>query len=341
EMVFQGEDYVQRADDVQNWFVDTVYEEVISDLIAVAGYTKAGASEAMLGGGLRIYTTVDMEMQEYLERKYNIDSEEGKKTFPTIRNEVYPESAFVVLDPHTGELQAIVGSNREKAGARLFNRATSAVRHPGSTIKPLTSYSPALEYDRIHFSMLWDDNPILLKEDDPTSIWPRNYYGTYKGPITVTEAIQRSTNTIPVRLVKMLGPRTSFDFMRDKLHFSHLIESEQIGGKRFSDSDLAPRALGAMPGGVTPLDMAAAYQMFGNGGLYYEPHSYTTVLDAEGNVILEKKALPERVISAETSTIMNRLMQRVTNSAPGTGTPARFSDMPIAGKTGTSDKDLD
>ncbi|MEG1850343.1 MAG: penicillin-binding transpeptidase domain-containing protein, partial [Oscillospiraceae bacterium] len=118
-------------------------------------------------------------------------------------------------------------------------------------------------------------------------------------------------------------------------------ESEQIGGKRFSDIDLAPMALGAMTGGVTPLEMAAAYQMFGNGGLYYEPHSYTKVLDAEGNVILEKKALPERVISAETSTIMNRLMQRVTNSAPGTGTPARFSDMPIAGKTGTSDKDLD
>ncbi|MEG1594784.1 MAG: penicillin-binding transpeptidase domain-containing protein, partial [Oscillibacter sp.] len=182
---------------------------------------------------------------------------------------------------------------------------------------------------------------ILLNEKDPTSVYPKNFYTNppYRGPITVTEAIQRSTNTIPVKLVQLLSPRTSFNFMKDQLGFKNLVESKTIGGKVYSDVDLAPMALGAMTGGVTPLEMAGAYQMFGNGGYYYKPHSYTRVLDAEGNVILENKTLPQRVLTPETATIMNKLMQRVTNAAPGTGTPAKFSDMPIAGKTGTSDQD--
>lgn len=338
EMVFKEAEYVERTETIQNWFIDTLYEEVLDDLVNVAGYTKTGANEALQKGGFRIYTTVDVEMQEYLEQKY-LDPE----TFPTIRNAEYPESAFVILDHQSGAIKAIVGSNREKTGARLFNRATDAVRHPGSTIKPLTAYAPALEDDYIYWSMVWDDNPILLNPSDPTSLYPKNFYVNppYRGPITITEAVQRSTNTIPVKIVQMISPRTSFNFLRDSLEFKNLIESQVINGRVFSDIDLAPMALGAMTGGVTPLEMAAGYQMFGNGGLFYKPHSYTVVLDSNGNVVLENKAVPKRVISVETATIMNKLLQRVTNSAPGTGTPAKFSAMPIAGKTGTSSDDKD
>jgi penicillin-binding protein 1A len=332
---FQTKQYDNRTENIQSWFIDTVFEEVLTDLVDQAGFTQTGAGEALRSGGYRIYTTVDMELQNFLEEKYlNPD------TFPPIRNEEYPESAFVILDLQ-GSIKAIVGSNREKEGSRVFNRATDAVRHPGSTIKPLTSYSPAFEHDLIYWSMIWDDSPILLDEKDPTSLYPKNFYTSppYRGPITITEAIQRSTNTIPVKLVRLLTPRTSYDFMHDMLGFKHITEGVTIGGRVFSDVDLAPMALGALTGGVTPLEMAGAYQMFGNGGLYYKPHSYTKVLDSEGNVILENKNVPRRVISVETATLMNKLLQRVTNSAPGTGTPAKFSEMPIAGKTGTSDKD--
>ena len=334
-MEFKKEEYNKTLDSIQSWFIDTVYEEVINDLVEQAGYTRAGASDALKAGGFRIYTTVDVEMQNYLEEKY-IDPE----TFPPIRNEEYPESAFVVLGLN-GEIKAIVGSNREKEGARVFNRATSAVRHPGSTIKPLASYSPSLERDMIYWSMIWEDSPILLDPEDPNSLYPKNFYTNppYRGPITITEAIQRSTNTIPVKLVQMLDPRTSFNFMHDILGFENLVESQTINGQIYSDINLSPMALRGMTVGVTPLEMAAAYQMFGNGGLYYKPHSYTKVLDYEGNVILENKVVPVRAISYETATVMNKLLQRVTNAAPGTGTSARFSNMPIAGKTGTSDKD--
>lgn len=335
KMEFKRDEYVEKLDTVQNWFIDTVYDEVLEDLVEKAGYTETGAKEALRTGGFRIYTTVDPEMQEWLEKKY-LDPE----TFPTIRNEEYPESAFVVMDLN-GEIKAIVGSNREKTGARLFNRATSAVRHPGSTIKPLASYSQALEYNMIHWSMIWEDSPIQLDPEDPTSLYPKNFYGTYKGPITITEALQRSTNTIPVKLIQMLNPRTSFNFLRDSLGFKNLVESETKDGRVYTDIALSPMALGGLTNGVTPLEMAAAYQIFGNGGLYTEPHSYTQVLDSEGNVILENKAIPRRVLTQETAVVMNKLLQRVVSAAPGTGTNAKFpgSDMPIAGKTGTSDND--
>ena len=336
EMVFRTEEYHENLETVQGWFIDTVYDEVLNDLVERAGYTEAGAKEALRTGGFRIYTTVDAEMQEYLEKKYIVGSENSP--FTQVHNEEYPESAFVVLNLE-GQIKAIVGSNREKTGARLFNRATSAVRHPGSTIKPLASYSLAVERNIIHWSMVWDDSPILLDPEDMNSWYPKNFYGFYRGPITITEALQRSTNTIPVKLVQMLTPRTSFDFLRNQLNFQHLVESETRNGRTYTDIALAPMALGGLTDGVTPLEMAAGYQIFGNGGLYYTPHSYTKVLDSNGKVILENKAVPKRVISAETATLMNKLLQRVTAAAPGTGTTAKFSEMPIAGKTGTSDED--
>jgi len=324
EMVFQTETYVETITGVQNWFIDTVYEEVLNDLVERAGYTESGALTALRTAGLRIYTTVDPEMQEYLEAAY-VDPD----TFPAIINEEYPESAFVILNLE-GEIKAIVGSNREKTGARMFNRATSAKRQAGSSIKPLSVYSLAIEYGLVNYSTVLEDSPIELRPGDPSSAWPKNANNQYLGRMTVVEAIQRSTNTIAVKVMQMLTPRASYDFLTNSLGFTSLEPS---------DADLAPMSIGAMTTGVTPLEMAAGYQIFGNGGLYYRPHSYTKVLDAEGNTILENKIVPRRVISVETATIMNQLLQRVTDSAPGTGTRSRFGSMPVAGKTGTSQND--
>jgi len=334
EMEFKKEEYTETAAKVQSWYVDMVYEDVIRDLVARNGYTKAGAEDALLRGGFRIYTTVDSQLQDYLQEAYT-----NPATFPPIKNKDYPESAFVIIDHATGEIKALVGSKNKKEGARLFNRATSALRHPGSTIKPIASYAPALEQDLIYWSMIMEDSPILLNENDPSSVYPKNFYNNYLGGITVTEAIQRSTNTIPVKLVQTMSPRTSFNFLRDKLGFVNLVEKDVRNGRVYSDIDISPMALGSMTDGVTPLEMAAAYQIFGNGGLYIPPHSYTKVLDSDGNVILENKYVPTRVVSPETATIMNRLLQRVTAGPPGTGVAAALNNFPVAGKTGTSDGD--
>ena len=131
----------------------------------------------------------------------------------------------------------------------------------------------------------------------------------------------------------------SFNFLKNKLGISTLVESRTENGRVLSDINLAPMALGEMTDGVTPLAMAGAYQIFGNGGIYTEPYSYTRVETADGTVILEHTPISNRVISSESATVLNHLLQGVTTGTYGTGTTAKFSAMPVAGKTGTSDND--
>jgi penicillin-binding protein 1A len=333
EMTFETEAYQQSRETVQSWFVDNLIEEVLADLMEVKGYTRAYAQEQLLSGGYRIYTTVDKSLQAQLEQAY-ADS----ATFPAVKNAEYPESAFVILGLN-GEIKALVGSNREKTGARLFNRATQAKRHPGSTIKPIATYSLAVEKGLVNWSTIVEDSPILLDENDPESLWPKNYYEGYKGPMTVTEALQRSCNTVAVKVQQMITPQESFSFLKNKLGIQSLVESKVIGGRTFTDIDISPMGLGQLTDGVTPLEMAAAYQIFGNGGWYTPPHSYTRVLDSDGNVILTKNPTPTRVITQETATIMNKLLQMVVTGPFGTGRNANLGFMPVAGKTGTSQDD--
>ena len=105
-------------------------------------------------------------------------------------------------------------------------------------------------------------------------------------------AIRRSANTIPAQLVEMMGPRTSFDFLKNKLNMYNLVERETINGRVVTDIDRRPMALGALSVGVTPLEIAGAYQIFGNGGTFTPTHSYTKVLDSNGEVVLEKDLTP-------------------------------------------------
>lgn len=332
ELVIAHNTDTERPAYYQSWFVDQVIEDVIDDLVEKKGYTTEYANDLLFNRGLRIYTTADLEMQSYLENAFNVDT--NAAIFPGVNNKTYPEGAFVVMDL-SGQIKGIVGSNRTKEGARLFNRARDGIRHPGSTIKPIASYAPAIERNLIHYSSLMDDHPITLNG----RLWPVNFYGTYMGDITVDLALRRSTNTIPVKLQQMLTPAVSFDFLKNSLGMDTLVESKTIDGRQFSDVSLAPMALGEMTDGVTPLSMAGAYQIFGNGGYFTKPYSYTKVLDSDGNVILENKPTPKQAISSDTASVMNHLMQGVTRGAYGTGTTAPFSAMPVAGKTGTSDND--
>lgn len=323
----------QKINSKQSWFVDQVIEDAIDALVEQKDFTRQTAEARVLRGGYRIYTTVDKEMQDYLEDKYIFDS----GTFPAVNNPEYPQSAFVVLGLD-GQIKAIVGSNREKEGARLFSRARDALRHPGSTMKPIATYSPAIERDLIYYSSVIEDSPITLNG----APYPTNFYvnpAPYLGNIPVNLAVMRSTNTIPVKLVQEMNPSASFFFLRDKLGITSLVERETIDGKVMSDMNLAPMALGEMTRGITPLEMAGAYQIFGNGGLFTKPYSFTEIKDSEGNTVIQTDTTPTRAISAETAMIVNRLLQGVTTGAWGTGTTAKFGTMPIAGKTGTSDND--
>lgn len=319
----------------QSWFIDYVIDDLIQGFMDEYGWDYATAEKELYSGGYRVYATVDNRIQGVVEDYY-----ENPDNFPQMNNKTQPDSAFVILN-YDGEIVAIVGGKGEKTGSRLYNIASDGKRHIGSTIKPISSYALAIENDLITFSTVITDEPVYKAGEvyDSTlfeSDWPVNYYAGYVGDVTVEYAVQRSVNTIPVKLVTLLTPRAVFDFMTQKLHITSLVDYGEV-----NDVAVAPMALGSLTVGISPLELAGAYQMIGNGGLYIKPHSYTEVLDSEGEVVLKADTAPERVISAETSTILNKLCQGVVNGANGTGRLAAISGVTIAGKTGSSTDNTD
>lgn len=318
-----------------SWFIDYLIDDVIAGLMDEYGWDKKTAEYNLYNGGYRIYATVDNRIQNIAEEYY-----EDVDHFERVLNKEQPDSAFVCLN-FNGEVVAIVGGKGEKTGSRLFNIAAHGQRHIGSTIKPISSYALALENDLITFSTVITDEPIYKAGETEGSTtfrtdWPVNYYAGYLGDVTVDTAVQKSINTIPVKLVTLLTPRTVFDFLTQKLHISTLIDTGTN-----NDVAVAPMALGSFTYGVSPIELAGAYQMIGNGGLYIKPHSYTLVLDSEGAVVLKADTAPERVLSSETSTILNKLCQRVVYGPEGTGRTANIPGYTVAGKTGSASDNTD
>jgi len=334
ELNFQRNKHYENMNTTQSYFVDHVINEVISDLMEEKGYTYKHASEQIYEGGYRIYATVNLDIQKHLEEIYSTTD-----NFPTIYNEVYPQSASVILEPN-GKIVAMVGGIGEKEGARVLNRATQSKRQPGSSIKPLAAYALSFELDRITWSTKIEDSPIP-KPGAPNTMWPSNYYHSYDGLMTVDEAIQRSTNTVAVKLVQALTERRVFDFLKNDLNFHSLVESQSIGNQIVSDVNLSSMALGGMTYGVTPLEMAGGYQIYDNGGLFTSPYAYTKVLDSQDRVVMEKDTIGRQAISEDTSVVINKLLQRVVTGPRGTGRSANLGTMPTAGKTGTSSEDVD
>lgn len=316
---------------IQTWFVDYVTDEVCRDLAEKQGITEAEAYQNLISGGYRIYTTCEERVQDILEDYYA-----SPDNFPAVNNEEYPQSAFVITDTN-GAIKGIVGGNRGKEGNRIWNRASDTTRQIGSTIKPITSYVLGIEKDIITYSTVIEDRQVVVNPDEVSysqPLWvPKNEYNSFKGFVTVRTAIIRSINTVAVQITQKLGTTTSYDFLKYSLNVDTLTAG---------DDSYSPMALGSLSKGMTLVKLAGAYQMFGNGGVRTEPYSYIRVEDTFGNVILEKNTVPNRVISAETATVMNRLLQEVTGSE-GTGAAANLGTMniPVAGKTGTTDDSVD
>ena len=285
-------------------------------------WTEEYADNQLRSGGYRIYTCVDMDMQDYLEEKFcDWHTFSSSQLTPNENGEI-PEAAMVIMD-YDGHILALVGGKGEKTNTLSFNRATQATRSPGSAIKPLASYGQALEYDFINWSTVLNDSPVMKDEDGNN--WPNNYERDYRGNMTVVEALRISRNTIPVKILQQLTPERSLDFMRNKLGFTTLDDR---------DCSLAPLGVGSLTYGVHLDELTAAFATFGNGGYYYEPIVYERIEDTSGNLILDNSPQKSRAFSEDTAYIMNRLLKVVVDS--GTGTGAKLGDMPVVGKTGTT-----
>ena len=258
-----------------------------------------------------------------------------------------PQAATVIMENSTGEIKAMMGGRGAK-GKQLYNRATSP-RQPGSSIKPIASYGPALqmsyEYAQDNKKMSLDNsdgsnwgnyitagsviNDAPIKDNGKS--WPKNWYSGYKGQMTLRHAVQQSVNTCSVKTFRQIGPEYSASMLK-KEGITTVDEEGDV-----NDLNAAALALGGMTSGISPLEMTAAYAIFPNGGVYKTPIAYTKVLNSDGEVLFEKTTEEERVYDEGVAWIMTDILHSVVTD--GLGKNARISNQPSGGKTGTtSDK---
>ena len=316
---------------VNSYYVDTVIEEVIDDLVEQKGYTETEAETTIYTGGLQIYSTYSARVQNALDETFADNSNFLKVG----SGDVQPQSAITVMD-YKGHIVGIVGGRGEKAGKRDLNRATMSQRQPGSCMKPIGAYGPSLEYNLITYSTRVQDSPLTLADGTK---YPQK--GGTGATVYVHKALERSLNAVAVRLVNKLSPQKSFDFLTDRLGITTLVESAKLeDGSIVSDVNLSALALGGCTYGVTVTEMCAAYACFGNLGKYYEPTTYTLITDTFGNTVLEQEE-GTPAFGEDTANIMNEMLQKVISGSQGTGTSGRIGDWPLYGKTGTTNDNKD
>lgn len=347
EIVFR--DYSEETtntSNVRSYFEDLLVTELVSELREVYGYSSTIAYKLLYAGGLSIEATIDPDVQNAIEQVY-----ENRDNFPAVKGTTQPESAMVVFSPD-GKLLGLVGGIGEKYGNLVLNRVTSR-RAPGSAIKPLSVFAPAIEYGLITPYSVLDDSPskiisktgalvegesAILIGSSGLSPWPANQNRRYSGRTTVNTALAQSLNTIAVRTIDMMSLETAFDFATENFGLS-LMRQDTIDGVAYNDLTYSALALGGTSRGVSLLELTAAYVPFVNDGIYVEPTTYLRVLDADGNVLLDHTANESVAVSEDTAYYMRSMLEyAVTN---GTGGGAALDGIAVGGKTGTTSNDFD
>lgn len=394
---------VVNSNSTNSYFVDKVIDELVSDLMSQKGYTEAQATNLIYKGGLQVYTTQDMDMQNIADSVLNdpsyypsrtefsinysltvkdadgkyhyynhntlntwfkstqgmsnfsltqtdeekaqsyvdqykeaMTADGGTVTYESLTYTMQPQISFTLMDQHTGYVKVIVGGRGEKTANRTLNRATNTTRQPGSSIKPLVAYGPGIDTGAISLASAIDDAPYYYSGTDAKLV--KNYTeGDYRGLMTVREALAASQNVPAVKVLTQITPQVGFSYL-EKFGLSTLVSPKNaINGNHDVVQSLA---LGGMTKGVTNMDMTAAYAAIANKGEYTKPIYYTKVLDSNGEVIIDNSQKETHRVLKETSAwLLTSAMESVITS--GTGTAARLSNQPVAGKTGTTQFNTD
>lgn len=321
---------------VTSYFTDAVIEQAIHDFMELYGLSYENAETKLKSGGYKIYSTVDTEIQSQLEAKY-----EDPLTFSSEVLENPPQSASIIMD-YSGNVLGVVGGIGEKTESRTLNRATQSTRSPGSCIKPIASYAPAISLGVINWSTPFIDQPLQVPNKDtgvmedfkvlsPSTgnmeAWPKNYTPGYsRKDVLVYEGLKKSLNTVAAQIVQKITPQVSYDFLKDKLHITTLDPQ---------DIDKSPMSVGGLTNGLILEELVASYQIFGNLGKYNSPTFYSKITDSNDNIVIEHKYISQQALDSSSAYIMNRLMKGVIDG--GTGTKAKVGiDCELVGKTGTS-----
>ena len=290
--------------------VDTTPAAYFIDYVTQKLIDKYGA-DAVYKEGLKIYTTLDMDMQHAAEAamqnlpNYSTDSNGIKQ----------PQGALVAIDPHTGYIKAMVGGR----GSDQFNRATMAERQPGSAFKPFV-FAAALE-SKFTPSTIIDDSPITIGN------WtPQNYERTFNGKVSLRKVAEESLNVPTVKIAQKLGIDKPIYYAQEMGISTFVLDGPQ------NDRNLAT-ALGGLTKGVTPLELTSAYGTFANKGVHVDPVAIVKVLDRNGKVLEQAEPKKRSVINETSAAELTSMLMGVI--AHGTGAAANIG-RPAAGKTGTT-----
>lgn len=287
------------------------FDAVIDEAVRLYGLD----GDDVMKRGYKIYTALDQNYQSNMQELY---AQDGYFPPNSSTGEIV-QSASVALDPNTGGIQGLIGRRGEYT-FRGFNFAISMQRSPGSTIKPISVYAPALEAGY---------KPDSILKDEPQSYYEaKNFDGTYQGEVPMYEAVAQSLNLPAVWLLNEIGLNKGFN--KAKEFGLPLTEADKYYGL----------ALGGLEHGTSPAVMASAYGVFANGGTLYSPHLITKIIDSTGAVIVDKtQPKGKRVISKETSEEMTSMLLGTFSN--GTGMSADPYNYTIAGKTGTTESSYD
>ncbi|PQD95554.1 penicillin-binding protein [Pradoshia eiseniae] len=271
----------------------------------------------LLTGGYKIYTELDQNMQEVVEKVY---AEDGNFTVGSNPNE-QPESAAVLLDPNDGGVRALVGGRSDHVFLG-YNRATQLKAQPGSTMKPLAVYTPALEEGYGIKDLLLDE-----KTEFAGGYSPKNNNNQYDGEVPMFEAVYKSKNIPAVWLLNEIGIQTGMDAV------------ERFGIKLDKGNRQLGLALGGGSIAVSPLKMAQAYSALANEGVMHEGHLIKRIVNKSGETVASFEGKEKKVTTKQVAKDMTTMLKGVVDHESGTGRYAKVDGWDIAGKTGSTQVD--
>ncbi|WP_010283576.1 transglycosylase domain-containing protein [Bacillus timonensis] len=306
EIVFKGRQ-LDPYEGKYPYYVDYIIEEAIERY----GLTQ----NEVMSGGLEIYTELDPHMQESVENVFKNDS-----LFPESSEDQLLQSGAILVDPKTGGISALVGGRGEHV-FRGFNHATQLRRQPGSTIKPLAVYTPALEHGYSIYDVL-PDKPMSFNGYQPS-----NVSGNFKGSVTMYDAVRNSDNVPAVWLLNEIGLKTGID------------SAKEFGLPITENDQNLSIALGGLYKGVAPIHMAEAFTTFPNEGKKTKAHSISKIVDSNGETIAEWKEEPEQITTPEVAKRMTFMLKGVVEN--GSGRNAKIEGREVAGKTGSTQVSID
>ena len=332
-----GEDASQE---VYSWFVDTVLEQVAAAFAERDGldwneFSKAQKNmykQLVCGGGYHIYTTLDMNVQNQVDKIYK-----DLTQIPTAKSVQQLQSAMIVIDNRTGDIVGMAGGVGDDKGFDDYNRAVDAPLQPGSSMKPLSVYAPAFEMGLFNPASVVHDLPLYYMEESGGRPFPYNDGRDYSYSRTIKSGLVSSVNAIAVNTLSTIGLSYSYNFAKNQFGLSgltnHYVNS---AGTVFTDEAYSPLGMGAPTLGVTVRDMAAAFATFANNGVHREARTFTKVYNSKGELVLDNTQESEQIISEKTTDYINYCLDQAVDYGTGWNADLDTIGIDVCGKTGTT-----